>query len=162
MNNSFDEKKLKKRFYEIRIEEILEECKGEFNIVEKNDSIDTVLSVLKDIQHVWVVDSEENMQLLGVINRVDLLHLLAPPKSLYHIFSLPESYHHGTIGEAEDIMDSHFITCDCGDKIVNVLKKMIRHATEKLAILDNTGKIQGEINLKSLIQHYHKAKQDAS
>ncbi len=162
MEKDFDEKKLKKEFYELKIDEILKECKSELNIIEKNDTIDDVLSLLMDLQHVWVVDSKENMQLLGVINRVDLLHLLAPPRSIYQIFSLPESFHHGTIGEAEDIMDSRFITCECNDNIVDILRKMIRHTTEKLAVLSDEERLIGEINLASLIHQYYKVKKDAT
>jgi predicted transcriptional regulator len=156
-----DESKLKSEFYELKIKDMISEYKKELDVVQKDDSIDKVLYLLKDFQHVWVVDSEINMKLLGVINRVDLLHLLAPPKSIYHIFSLPKSYHQGTIGVAEDIMDTDFITCEDHDKIVTILKKMIRHTTEKLALISEDGRLTGEVNLKSMIHHYYEAKKDS-
>ncbi len=156
-----NEKQLKKDFYNLKIKDILPECKEELTFIQKHESIDTVLSLLKTNNHVWVVENKETMKLVGLISRVDLLHLLAPPRSFYHIFSISDSYHHGTIGEAEDIMDTGFITCDLNDNIEVIIKKMIRHTVDKIAIKSDDGKLNGEINIKSLITHYHQVKQNA-
>lgn len=156
-----NEKQLKSEFYSRKILDILPECKKELTIVQKHESIDDVLSLLRKNDHVWVVENRETMKLLGFISRVDLLHLIAPPRSFYHIFSIPDSYHYGTIGEAEDIMNKGFITCDLDDNIEAIIKKMIRHTTDKIAILSEKGRLNGEITIKSLIAHYHEAKQDA-
>lgn len=161
VEKNMNEKKLKADFYDLKIKDILNECEQQLDIIEKKESIDAVMYKLQNLEHIWVVDNKNTMTCLGIIARKDLLHILAPPRSIYHIFSLPESYHHGTIGDAEDIMDSHFTTCNENDKIVDVLKKMIRHTSEKIAILSSNENLTGEINLKMLIHHYLDAKRDS-
>jgi CBS domain-containing protein len=45
------------------------------------------------------------------------------------------------------------------EKIFDVLQKMIRHRTRRLAVVNDQGRIEGEITLRHLIHIYYKALQ---
>ena len=49
--------KLIPEFYEILAKDIMDEMIGDLPLIEKDASIDCVLSILTEIDHVWVVES---------------------------------------------------------------------------------------------------------
>ena len=117
-----------------------------------------VLSILDGKTHVWVVTDKKSKELVGVITRHDILQILAPPRNYYGVFSLPKLYHHGTGGQAEDIMTKNPITCRPDDTIAEALKKMIRHNIRRLAVVTDRA-IEGELTLRNLISKFYKATQ---
>ena len=154
-----ENKKLTSEFYELKVEQIMDKKIWDIPLIEKEEPISHVLSILDGKSHVWVVDNMEKKELIGVITRHDVLNILAPPRTHYDMFSLPKSYHHGMVGKAEDVMTKNPITSKTDEKIVDVLQKMIRHRTRRLAVVTEDGRIEGEITLRHLIHIYYKAMQ---
>ena len=154
-----EEKKLISEFYELKVEQLMDQKIWDLPLIKKDAPISHVLSILDGKSHVWVVNDLEKKELVGVITRHDVLNILAPPRTYYNVFSLPKSYHHGTVGKAEDIMTRDPVTSKLNEKIVDVLQKMIRHKMRRLAVVTDDGKIEGEITLRHLICKYYKASQ---
>jgi len=154
-----DEEKLISEFYELKVQQIMDKKIWDLPLIEKDAPISYVLSILDGKSHVWVVNDTKGKELIGVITRHDVLNILAPPRTYYNVFSLPKTYHHGTVGKAEDVMTKDPITCGADEKIVSVLQKMIRHRVRRLAAVTEDGKILGEVTLRHLICKYYKASQ---
>ena len=154
-----ENKRLISEFYELKVEQIMDKKIWDIPLIVKDEPIDHVLSILDGKSHVWVVNNMEDKELVGVITRHDVLNILAPPRTFYDVFSLPKSRYHGTVGKAEDVMTRDPITSKPDEKIVDVLQKMIRHRTRRLAVINDEGKIGGEITLRHLIHVYYKAMQ---
>jgi len=129
-------------------------------IVEKKDDINHILSILGARNHIWVVNSKEDKELLGAITEHDALSILAPKKFPSYVFGIPDirSIQHGTAKTAEDIMHRKVISCGSDDIIADVLKKMTVHRLNRLPVLDGK-KIIGEVTLHQLIRKYYNATQ---
>jgi len=153
------ESKLISEFYELKVEQLMDKKIWDLPLIEKDMPIDNVLSILDGKSHVWVVENKNDKELIGVITRHDVLQVLAPPREYYNVFTLPKTYPHGTKGKAEDIMSVNLIVCYPGEKIVDVLQKMIRHRVRRLAVVLKDNKILGEITLRHLIHEYYMASQ---
>jgi len=152
------ESTLLSEFYELEVEQLVDKKIWDLPLIGRKEPISHVLSILDGKSHVWVVNNLEGKELVGVITRHDVLRILAPPKEYHMVFSVPQSYHHGTVGQAEDIMSKGPVTCRLDEKIVDVLTKMIRHRVRRLAVLKDN-KIEGEITLRHLIHKYYRASQ---
>ena len=73
-----EEKKLMPEFYEIAAKEIMDKRVGELPLIEKDASIDRVLSILTKSDHVWVVESKGSKKLVGIITEHDILDIFPP------------------------------------------------------------------------------------
>jgi predicted transcriptional regulator len=69
-------------------------------LIEKEEPISHVLSILDGKSHVWIVNNLYDKELLGIITRHDILNILASSRTHYNMFSLPKSFHQGTVGKA--------------------------------------------------------------
>ena len=145
-------------FYELKVKQIMNNRMWDLPLIQKDEPIIYALSILDGKSHVWVINNLKEKKLVGVITRHDVLHILAPPRTLYSMFTFPKSYFHGTKGKIEDIMTKEPIICKPDDKIVDVLQKMIRHGIRRVAVVVDS-KIVGEITLRHLIGKYYKASQ---
>jgi len=154
-----NEPKLISGFYELKVEQLMDKKVWDIPIVDKDVPIINVLSILDGRSHVWVVNNSENKELTGVITRQDVLEILAPPKASNSMFSVPRYRVRGTKSKAEDIMSKDPITARCGEKIVDVLQKMIKHRVRRLPVIDKDKKILGEITLQHLIHKFYLASQ---
>jgi len=155
-----EESKLISEFYELKVEQLMDKKIWDLPLIEKDAPIDNVLSILDGKSHVWVVENKDDKELVGVITRQDVLQVLAPPRTHYNIFTLPKTYPHDTKGiMTEDIMSLNPVVCYPGEKIVDVLQKMIRHRIRRLAVVSKDKKILGEITLRHLIHKYYMASQ---
>ena len=98
------EKKLIPEFYEIPAKDIMDKRVSELPLIEKHASIDRVLSILTENDHVWVVESKGSKKLVGIITEHDILNAFSPTKKVsyfglqnketlhYEIFSYLELY----------------------------------------------------------------------
>lgn len=144
--------------YEQIIENLMDKKTWDLPLIARKEPISHVLSILSAKSHVWVVNNMKEKKLVGVITHHDVMSILAPPRKHYHPFSLPKSFHHGTEGEAEDIMTKDPVTCRPDEKVEDALKKMIRHGVRRLAVVKNE-RIEGEITMGQIIHRYYKASQ---
>jgi CBS domain-containing protein len=153
-----DDSRLIKEFYELPIAKLMDTKFWDIPIIHKDAPIQNVLSILDGRSHVWVVEDLEKRNLVGVITRQDVLHILAPPRQYYHVFSIPKQYIHGTCGFADDVMTRNPVTCRPDQKVVQALVKMMRHHIRRVAVVEKDSFI-GEITLRHLIHKYYLATQ---
>ena len=153
------ESKLIAEFYELKVEQLMDKKIWDIPIVDKETPILNVLSILDGRSHVWVVKSADKKELTGVITRQDVLEILAPPRTSYRMFSIPQYKFHGTSGKAEDVMNKDPITATCDEKIVDVLQKMIKHHIRRLPVITKENMLLGEITLQHLIHKFYLASQ---
>jgi CBS domain-containing protein len=153
-----DSPRLIKEFYEHPVEKLMDNKYWDIPFVKRDAPIENVLSILDGRTHVWVVNDIEKRDLVGIITRQDVLHILAPPRKYYSVFVIPKQYIHGTCGFAEDVMTKNPITCKPDETVVQILVKMMRHRVRRVAVLENDSFV-GEITLKHLIHKYYLATQ---
>ena len=154
-----EQSKLISEFYELKVEQLMDRKIWDLPLIKKDAPISYVLSILDGKSHVWVVEDIEKKELIGVITRHNVLHILAPPRTHYNVFSLPKVPYHGIKGRADDVMTRDPITCRPDEKIVDVLQRMIRHRIRRLAVVTDDGRIEGQITLRHLIHKYYRASQ---
>ena len=147
-------------FYELQVHQLMDKRVWDLPLIEKNEDIHHVLSILGGRNHIWVVDNKKDKNLVGVITEHDVLSVLAPKKFPSYVFGLPNisSIKHGTANIAEDVMCSKVIHCSSDDKVIDALMKMVKYNLRRLPVLEDN-KIVGEITLHHLIIKYYKATQ---
>jgi len=154
------EKRLIKDFYEIKVSQLMDKRIWDLPILEEDQDIHHILSILSGRHHIWIVKDLESKELIGVITEHDVLSILAPKKLPAYIFGMPDirSIEYGTAKTARDIMSTKVVTCEPDEKIIDVLNKMTRYKIRRIPVLENK-KIIGEISLHHLIRKYYDATQ---
>ena len=144
-------------FYELKVKQLMDKRVWDLPLIEKNDSVYHVLSILSGRNHIWVIENKENKELVGVITEHDVLSILAPKHLPSYVFGIPDisSIKHGTAKTADDVMCHRIIDCGPDDKILDSLTKMVRHRLRRL----EDKKIIGELTLHQLIRKYYGATQ---
>ena len=153
--------RLIKEFYDLVVKDLMDQRYWDLPVVEKDADISTILSILSGRNHVWVVDNKENRRLIGVITEHDILSLLSPPHLPPYMFGKPDlrSLQFGIVSRAEDIMSEKPVTCKADEKISDVLLRMKKYRIRRVAVVDDEGKLIGEITLHHLICKYYRASQ---
>lgn len=124
--------------------------------IEKSADIKHVFQQLTKKKHLWVVDSQTTMQLLGVITESDTIALFAPAIDSQQSFDKPtlHSFQFGLSMTAQEIMSAQPISAETEESIADVITKMKQHKIKQLPILDKNSRIVGEITLSHLIEVY--------
>jgi len=153
-------KRLIPEFYDLKVRQLMDKRVWDLPIIDKNEDVQNVLNILGARNHIWVIDDKESKVLIGVITEHDVLSILAPKEFSLYLFGMPDlrSIQHGTVKTAENIMQKKVISCNCDDKIGDVLNKMTTYRLRRLPVLDNK-KLIGEITLHQLIRKYYDATQ---
>jgi len=143
-----------KELHEKKVKDILDE-KQIWNLpmIEKNASIEEVLSILTARDHVWIVEEKGSKRLCGVITESDVLRLIAPPRLPKYVFGrkYSVSLQHGTAKKAEDVMHRQLIKCSPEDKIGEVLMRMVNAGLRRLPVVEGD-EIVGEITVHYILQ----------
>lgn len=149
------EKKLIPEFYEIPAKEIMDKRVGDLSLIEKNASIDRVLSILTESDHVWVVESRGSKKLVGIITEHDILDIFSPRKKVSY-FGLPnkKALHYETFEKAGHIMSRNPIRCSPDERVKDALNKMVVHRIRRIPVVEND-EIAGEITLNHLIKKFY-------
>ncbi|KAF5430358.1 CBS domain-containing protein [Candidatus Methanophagaceae archaeon] len=150
-----EEKKLIPQFYEILAKDIMDKGLGDLPLIEQDASMECVLSILAESDHVWVVESKGSKRLVGIITEHDILGIFSPRKKVSY-FGVPDkkSLHYETFEKAGHIMSRDPIRCSPGEKVKEVLNKMIDHRVRRIPVVENS-EIIGEITLHHLIRKIH-------
>jgi len=153
-------KKLISDFYELKVGQLMDKRVWDLPIVEENEDIHHVLAILGARNHIWVVKSKKNKELVGVITEHNVLSILAPKQFPAYVFGMPDigSIQHGTVKKAEDVMNNRLIYCKPDDKILDALTKMMKYKLRRLPVVEKKI-IVGEITLNQLIRKYYDATQ---
>lgn len=149
-------KKLISDFYELKVNQLMDKRVWDLPLIEKNDDIHHVLSILGGRNHIWVVENKNDKELVGIITEHDILSILTPKKFPSYVFGIPDisSIKHGTAKTAEDVMSHRVINCNPDDKIIDALMKMVKYNLRRLPVLDGK-KIVGELTLHQLIRKFY-------
>lgn len=152
--------KLISDFYELKVSQIMDKRIWDLPLIEIDEDIYHVLSILGARNHIWVVKNKKEKELMGIITEHDVLSILAPKHFPSYVFGTPDvsSIKHGTAKIAEDVMSSRIITCKADDKIIDALMKMVKYKLRRLPVIKDK-KIIGELTLHQLIRKYYAATQ---
>lgn len=147
-------------FYELSVQQLMDKRIWDLPLIEENEDIFHVLSILGGRNHIWVVTSRSERVITGVITEHDVLSILAPKDLPSYVFGMPDirSLQHGTAETAKDIMCNKIISCRAEDKIMDALQKMVKHRLRRLPVLEGKT-IIGELTLHQLIRKYYAATQ---
>jgi len=158
MEKMCEQKKSLHEFYELKVKDIMLTPKSELPCVNEKTDIATVLSLLTDKDHVWVVDSTEPSQLLGVITESDTLILLSPPRTSLQTFDKPDSrsLQFGDVPRVEEIMSKKPVTISPDFTIKDALILMKEQRIKLLPVIDESQCFIGEISLHHLLKEYSK------
>jgi len=146
-------KKLDK-FYDITAENVMNK---NFPVIEKGAPIKDVIKEIGKLEtyYLWVIDSEKNNKLIGIITEEDILSALGESpiqKGVsmdYDIFGLGLLFY-GTATSVEDIMNSPPIYCKKKTTIREVIEIMTKERINQVAVVYK-GCIIGDINLNKLL-----------
>jgi len=144
--------------YEFKVKDLMKTTSSGAPFVEKNANINDIFSVLSKNKHVWVVENNEDMRVIGVITEHDTLSLFSPPYTPLQTFDKPtlQSFQYGLSQTAEDIMSKRPVTTSSEEKIRDVILKMKQHKIKQLPVVDENDKLLGEISLNNFIENYKK------
>ena len=149
---SKDYRELLDKFYEERIDRVMEKRLWVIPIIERGAGIEQVIALVSVKDHVWVVEGKGSRKLVGVITEKDFLDMLEHPKMLPYepTSKMTKSLYHGTVDTAESIMTKRPVACDSGSTVENAITTMIKYNIRRLAVTGD-GDIIGEVSLKDLI-----------
>ena len=144
-------KKLIPEFHEILVKDIMDKKVWDLPQIEKDASMESVLSILTKSDHVWVVESKRGRKLVGIITEHDILNIFSPTKKVSY-FGLVDkkSLHFETFETAEHIMSGNPVKCSPDEKVEDALNKMVFHRIRRIPVVEND-EIMGEITLHYLI-----------
>jgi len=139
------------KFYEIPAKDIVDKGVWDLPLIEKDASIDRVLSMLTVDDHVWIVESKGSKKLVGIITEHDILNIFSPTKKVSY-FGLPDkkSLHYELFEKAEHIMSGNPVRCEPDEKVEDALNKMVRHRIRRIPVVEND-EIIGEMTLHQLV-----------
>jgi len=83
-------KRLIPDFYELTVEQVMDKRIWDLPLIEESEDIHHILNILSARNHIWVVRSKENKELVGVITEHDVLSILAPTKFPAYVFGMPD------------------------------------------------------------------------
>jgi predicted transcriptional regulator len=154
------ENKLIKDFYELKVSQLMDKRVWDLPLIEENEDIHHVLSILGARNHIWVIKNKNNKELLGIITEHDVLTILAPKHFPSYVFGMPDvrSIQHGTANSAGDVMAKKIIVCDPDEKIIDALMRMVKFKLRRLPVVKDKI-IVGELTLHQLIRKYYSATQ---
>ena len=147
-------------FYDLKVHQLMDKRIWDLPLIEKNEDIHHVLSILGGRYHIWVITNKIEKELVGIITEHDVLSILTPKKFPSYVFGIPNisSIKHGTAKYAKDIMQQNVIGCKPNDKIIDALMKMVKYDLRRLPVLKEK-KIIGELTLHHLIIKFYNATQ---
>jgi predicted transcriptional regulator len=155
-----DKKKFITNLYDLYVKDIMKDINN-VPFVEKNLDINSILTILNKNKHVWVVDSKENLHILGVVTESDTLMLFSPPYTPMQSFDKPtlQSLQYGLSVTAEEIMSKNPINVSPEEKIKDVIIIMKQHKVKQMPVVDENYKLLGEVTLHQFIEEFNKKKQ---
>jgi len=153
-----EKQQLSINFYDIKIKNIMIPLKKDSSYIDETSDISSVLTRLKNKDHVWVMDSKDPLYLLGIITQSDMIAFLSPPFSSNESFEKPDSRstQYGETITAENIMSKKPVTASPRETIREVLVIMKEQKIKHLPILDDSNHLIGEVSLSEIIQEYTK------
>ncbi len=147
------------KMYRMKVSDFTDPRAWDMPLLQEDETIVHAFFMLRSNNHAWVVDNEKNLLLKGTIERTDLLRAMLPPDSMAYSYGAAIKMHKKNLFNREnvkvkDVMVSKLITASRDMTLKEVLVKMKKYDLERLPVVENDGKLGGEITLKSVIIHF--------
>ncbi len=144
------------QLHTMTVKDLLEPLDSKDCFIDKSADIRQVFQQLKRKKHLWVVDSQTTLQLLGVITESDTIQLFAPACDPLQSFDRPtlQSFQFGLSMTAQEIMSVQPISAESDETIADVITKMKQHKIKQLAILDKDKQVIGELTVGHIMEVY--------
>jgi len=123
--------------------------------LEENAGCAEFLKKLSLRAHAWVVNNAEEMKVVGVVTEHDMLHSMIPPAHKKErmfgtpraeIFCLKDSL-------VRDLMTHNPVVCSPEETVADALKKFSSFDIRRLAVVNERGRLLGEITIQRLARH---------
>ncbi|WP_188203008.1 CBS domain-containing protein [Thermococcus camini] len=140
------------RFHSLKLADIMPRFET-MPVVTADSDILSVLKILRTRHHVWVVESRENMKLVGVIRYIDVIDVLLPPEAHRFKLGMTSKTMKSMLGgatRAEDVAERHVLTVEEDATVLDALTKMRKYRIQVLAVVKD-GRLVGEVSLRILI-----------
>jgi predicted transcriptional regulator len=143
-------------FYNTKVKNIMQRITTQSPRIEKTTEVPRVLSCLISSDHVWVMDSTEPTQLIGVITQFDTIGFFSPPLTSSELFENPDSrsLQFGMMLTAEQIMSQKPVTASEDETIRELIVRMKEYKIKQLPIVDDSNRLLGEVSLAHIIRYY--------
>lgn len=144
------------QLYTSTVNDLLEPLDSKESTIEKSADVKHVFQMLGTKKHLWVVDSQTTMLLVGVITESNTIQLFAPALDSLQSFDIPtlQSFQFGLTMTAQEVMSVQPVSTEPEETIAEVISKMKQHKIKQLPVLDKNNRIVGEITLSHLIEVY--------
>jgi CBS domain-containing protein len=103
--------------------------------------------------HAWVVSNTEEMKVVGVVTEHDMLRSMIPPgQKKERMIGVPraEILHRESV--VQDIMTHNPVVCSPEETVANVLNKFSSFNIRRLAVVDQNGRLLGEVTVQRLLK----------
>ena len=121
--------------------------------IEENAGWAVFLKKLSLRAHAWVVNNTEEMKVVGVVTEHDMLRSMIPPgQKKERMVGVPraEILHRESV--IQDIMRHNPIVCSPEETVANVLKKFSSFNIRRMAVVDENGRLLGEVTIQRLLK----------
>ena len=139
--------------YKIKVKEIMIPV-HDTPFMEEKASWEEFLSKLSLRAHAWVVNNTEEMKVVGVVTEHDMLRCIIPPgekKARIFGISRAEILHKESV--VQDIMTHNPVVCSPEETVADVLKKVSSFDIRRLAVVDESKRLLGEITIQLLVRN---------
>jgi len=143
-------------FHSLKVKQVMPPL-ASMPVVTVDSSIINVLKLLKTRHHVWVVNNKEEMKLEGVIRYINIVDVLLPPELQKARFGNISHLFKSILGGADragHVMERNVLTINENATVLEALTKMKRYKVPLLAIIDENGRLVGEISLRILVNEF--------
>jgi CBS domain-containing protein len=139
--------------YNIKVKEIMIP-EREIPFMEENAGWEEFLAKLSVRAHAWVVNSTEEMKVVGIVTEHDILRVIIPPThrkiGMFGIHRA-DMLHKGTV--VQDIMTHNPVVCSQEETVTDVLKKFSSFNIRRLAVVDENKRLLGEVTIQLLVKN---------
>ena len=139
--------------YKIKVKEIMIPVHAT-PFMKENASWEEFLDKLSLRAHAWVVNNMEEMKVVGVVTEHDMMRCIIPPgQKKERMFGIhrAEILHKESI--VQDIMTHNPVVCSPEETVADVLKKFSSFGIRRLAVVDESKRLLGEITIQLLVKN---------
>ena len=140
-------------FYSTKVKEIMIP-QTDIPFMEENAGWEEFLAKLSVRAHAWVVNNAEEMKVVGIVTEHDILRSAVPPgHRKIRMFGIHRNgvLHRGTV--VKDIMTHNPVVCSPEEIVTDVLKKFSSFNIRRLAVVDEKGRLLGEMTIQLLVKN---------
>lgn len=149
----FYDQTMMEEFYSTKVKEIMIPASG-IPFMEENAAWAEFLAKLSVRAHAWVVNNTEEMKVVGIVTEHDILRSIIPPgHRKVRMFGIhrDETLHKESV--VRDIMTHNPVVCSPEETAADALKKFSSFNIRRLAVVDESKRLLGEITIQLLVKN---------